>query len=228
MNRIWTLLFAVLLVAMGIFTILAFVPAHPASDLFWPAYGFTMAAFFLQIVLVRAAFKNADSLKKAFLGIPIVYAGLGYLAVQFILGLGGIFTPVVGSGLYVTLCAVLLGFFLVIILFAAIGREAIQGTEDGRGAKTLFMKSLLADAEILAGMIADAELKKGFAQLAETIRYSDPVSVPALAELEGRIRGQFAGLRGLIDANDPEAARKSCRDLRRLLEERNVKTKALK
>jgi hypothetical protein len=35
-------------------------------------------------------------------------------------------------------------------------------------------------------------------------------------------------LRGLIDAGDPEAAKKSCRDLRQLLEERNVKAKALK
>jgi hypothetical protein len=222
------LLGAILLIALLIFNIVVFSLPRGGGPAFWTGYGFTTAAFLLQILFVFLAFRNADSMKKAFLGLPLLYVGVAYLALQLVFGLVCIFVPVISKAVSLTVSAVLLGLYLIRAILAVIGKEAIQGVDDRTATATVFIKSLLADAEILRGGVDDPELRTSLNAVVEAIRYSDPMSGDALNVIEQQIRERFAELESTVAAEDKAAAIRLCETIKRLIAERGVKCKLLK
>ena len=85
-----------------------------------------------------------------------------------------------------------------------------------------FIKNLQVDMEILAGAEKDAKTKKALEQLAEKIRFSDPMSNEQLAVLEDKISLAVENLKSSDDKM------KIIEDLNLLLDERNRKCKILK
>ena len=90
------------------------------------------------------------------------------------------------------------------------------------------MKSFRADVEVVANLAKDEKLKRDFMALAEDARYSDPVSNPALTQLEEKLADSIAQARVMIEQDNTEEADKLCKSLKSLLMERNQKCKALK
>ncbi|MDR1329803.1 MAG: hypothetical protein LBK23_09410 [Oscillospiraceae bacterium] len=219
---------AILLIALLIFNIVVFSLPHGGGPAFWTGYGFTTAAFLLQILFVFLAFRNADSMKKVFLGLPLLYVGIAYLALQLVFGLICIFVPVISKSVSLAVSAVLLGLYLIRAILAVIGKEAIQGADDKTATATAFIKSLLANAEILRGGTDDPELRASLNTVVETIRYSDPMSCDALNVIEQQIQTQFAELKNAVAAGDKADALNLCGAIHRLLAERSVKCKSLK
>jgi hypothetical protein len=222
------LLGAILIIALLIFNIIVFALPHSGSSAFWIGYGFTTTAFLLQILFAFFAFRNADSMKKAFLGLPLLYVGLAYLAIQFVFGLVCIFVPIIGKSVSLTVSAVLLGLYLIRAILAVIGREAIQNTDDKTVESTAFIKSLLADAEILRGRADSPELRASLNTVVEAIRYSDPVSYDSLNVIEQHITEQFTELENAVAAGDKSEAIRLCGAMNQRLAERGIKCKSLK
>jgi hypothetical protein len=93
--------------------------------------------------------------------------------------------------------------------------------------KVFFIKSLQVDVEGLAAR-ASVDMKKPLKDLAETIRYSDPMSSPQLAAIENKIEARAALLAEAVDNNDGDAIKALCGELQQLFAERNRKCKILK
>jgi hypothetical protein len=71
-------------------------------------------------------------------------------------------------------------------------------------------------------------MKKTLKDLAETIRYSDPMSSPQLAAIENKIEAKAAALAEIVEKTDVDGAKTACNELQLLFADRNRKCKILK
>jgi hypothetical protein len=108
------------------------------------------------------------------------------------------------------------------LIGAEIGREEINRVEGKIEKKVFYIKSLQVDVELIAESETDPEIKKELFQLAEKIRFSDPMSNEILAEIEKEISDRIKELK-LAENKKPVIA-----TINALLMERNKKTKILK
>lgn len=88
--------------------------------------------------------------------------------------------------------------------------------------KTFFIKQVQTEIELLADAETDVATKSALTQLAEKIRYSDPMSNEQIADIEDRITEKIAELKASTDKT------KIINELNSLLDERNRKIKILK
>ena len=202
---------------------IAFVLPTQKTSAFWIAYAFTVLAFVAQLIIWRTAWKNAKSLKSKFLGLPIICVGYFYLVIQIIAfailaGTAGI----VPSWVAVIVCCVILGVAAVCLIATDAGRDEIERVEQKIQSKVSALKMLQIDVEMLAKTESDSEVKSKLIKLAEKIRYSDPMSLDALTELEGAIAGKVKELKTSADK------RSLIEEIDTLLSEQNAKCKVLK
>lgn len=194
----------------------------PKTAAFWVAYAFTVVAFAAQIFLWKTALGRSESLKSKFLGFPIVYIGVGYLVIQ-ILALA-VFRSIPALPVWsaVVVCMVITGVSAVCMIAADAGRGEIERVSAKVQKKVFYIRQLQADVEILADAETDAATKTALRQLAEKIRFSDPMSNEQIADIEERITEKIAELKSSTDKA------KVVNELNSLLDERNRKIRILK
>ena len=95
--------------------------------------------------------------------------------------------------------------------------EEIQAQDVRLKVNVAFMRDLQSKVNRMAAQCELAELR----QLSEDIRYSDPVSSDALAEIERDLAAAVDDLQAAVVDGDWQAARTLCRNASALLTERN-------
>lgn len=214
-----------LLISIAVFNVVSFVLPHKFNASFWTGYAFTMVAFLLQILFVYIAFGKADNIKKAFMGFSIAQLGMTYLVLQVIWGLVCMFMPNLFVFVAIIVSVILLGLYLIFIIAAVSGREMVNATEEKVKAKTFYIKSIQADIELLIEKTGDAILKKNLRDLADTVKYSDPMSSDALYTIESKIEAKAAELLYAVESGDTENTFSVITELQMLFSERNKKAK---
>jgi len=152
-----------------------------------------------------------------------------YLVIQVIVGLiemGLDFIPIPFQ-YGIALNTVLLGACLIGLITVEASKEEIERIDAQVKEKVFYIKSLQADVESLAGKASD-DMKKVLKDLAETIRYSDPMSSPQLAAIENKIEAKAAVLTEAVDNANGDAIKALCNELQQLFAERSRKCKVLK
>ena len=187
---------------------------------FWIAYIFTVVALAAQIVLWKRTFGHKE-LKSKFLGFPIVHIGIVYLIVQIAVLFVFVFAEKLPAWSALVTCTVIAAMAAIFMIAADVGRTEIERVEQKIKGKVFYIKNLQVDMEILAGAEKDVKTKKALEQLAEKIRFSDPMSNEQLAVLEDKI-----SLAENLKSSDDKM--KIIEDLNLLLDERNRKCKILK
>jgi hypothetical protein len=223
-NRL--LLVLATLVVLGIFNAISFAAPFTRGRNFWLGYGFSTLAVLLAAGMTLYAL-DREGIKSRFYGIPILYVTLLYLPVQ--LATGFVFMSLPFIPVYVTIItsALLLGLCLLGLIAVEAGNTELGRIDREVGKKVFYIKSLQSDIEGLAAGSRDGGLKKILSALAETIRYSDPMSSPELAGLEGSIT-EKAGELGRRIGEGGGNIEELCGELRELLAERNRRCKLLK
>ncbi len=107
-------------------------------------------------------------------------------------------------------------------------RNVVQDVSDNVRGSVQSIQTLKADVDIYIPQVTDPELKKALQKLSETIRYSDPMSNGAVADIEGQIMQNMNDLRVLIENNQNREAVQICRDIEVLFLQRNSLLKATK
>ena len=122
---------------------------------------------------------------------------------------------------------IILATYLVFafVMYAAQSNNAAQDHNDQKTVQK--MRLLESDVQGMMEESSDSDVKKALRELAEAIHYSDVVSLPGLADVEGRIAQNIAILQDELtdDAADPLARIET---LRRLLKERDRTAAILK
>lgn len=215
---------AVVSIIMAVFNVAAFVIPFAKSGGFWVGYIFATLAILLTAAVGLFAL-GREGIKSKFYGVPLVLVVWPYLIVQVIVSLLEMAIPAIPFKYEIVLNFVLLAVCLIGFISASMGKEEIERIDAAVKEKVFYIKSLQVDVETLAVKTQDEPFKKALMALAETIKYSDPMSSPKLASLENIIEGK---VRMLSDNADSESSIAICDELQQLLAERNRKCKIMK
>lgn len=213
--------YVILGILFALISIIAFAVPTVKTATFWIAYVFTAAAFAAQIIIWRTAL-GKETLKSKFLGFPVVHIGIVYTVIQVIAFAVFMFVPTLPAWSVIVVCSVIAGISAVCMISADAGRNEIERVEAKVQKKVFYIRELQADIELLADNETNADVKKALTQLAEKIRFSDPMSNEQLADLEDKISTKIEELK------TTSSQLEIITELNSLLDERNKKYKILK
>lgn len=214
--------YVILGILFVLISIIAFAVPTVKTATFWITYVFTAAAFAAQIVIWKTALGKGETLKSKFLGFPVVHIGIVYAVIQVIAFAVFMFVPTLPAWSAILVCSVIAGISAVCMISADAGRDEIERVEAKVQKKVFYIRELQADIELLADSETNADVKTALTQLAEKIRFSDPMSNEQLADLENKISIKAAELKTTTSKLE------IITELNSLLDERNKKCKFLK
>ena len=84
------------------------------------------------------------------------------------------------------------------------------------------------DVDVFIPQVSDPALKKALKKVSETIKYSDPMSNAAVADIEAQIMQTVNELRVNVENNRNAEAIQTCKDIEVLFMQRNSLLKATK
>jgi hypothetical protein len=173
---------------------------------------------------------DREGLKSKVYGVPLISVAWRYLVIQLIVGLLEMVLDLIPIPFQfgIAVNTILLGACLIGLITVEAAKEEVERIDEKIREKVFYIKSLQVDVESLAGKVSDDSLKKELKGLAETIRYSDPMSSPQLAPIENKIEARAAVLAEAVDNADGGAVKALCDELQQLFAERNRKCKILK
>ena len=214
--------YVILGILFALVSIIAFAVPTAKTATFWIAYAFTAAAFAAQIGIWKTALSKEETLKSKFLGFPVVHIGIVYAVIQVIAFAVFMFLPTLPTWSAIVVCSVIAGVSAVCMISADAGRNEIERVETKVQKKVFYIRELQADIELLADSETNADVKTALTQLAEKIRFSDPMSNEQLVDLENKISIKAAELKTTTSKLE------IITELNSLLDERNKKCKILK
>ena len=208
-------------ILFALISIIAFAVPTTKTATFWITYVFTAAAFAAQSLIWNKAL-GKETLKSKFLGFSVVHIGIVYTIIQTVAFAVFMVVPTLHTWIAIVVCSIIAGISVVCMIAADVGRNEIECVEAKVQKKVFYIRELQADVELLADAEMDTDTKAALTQLAEKIRFSDPMSSEHLADLEKQISTKVAELQ--TASNKLEIATV----LHSLLDERNKKCKIFK
>ena len=210
------------IILLGVFNLLAFTIFKVHTSVFWVSYAFMTVAFLVQLASMYLSFKEID-VETVFFGIPLASFSVYYLCVALVAGTIFLIFQKAGFTLAIVIQILILAAFLIIAIISLLSRDAVREMDHQLKDKVTNHKSVLVDIEMLAETSTDPELKVAILKLADTIRYSDPISTPEVEVVEQRIIRKISELRINIDNNQIKDAINGCKEIELLYLERNKK-----
>lgn len=215
----FALIYAIL---FGVFNLLVFTIFRTRTNVFWLSYAFMSIAFVVQILSMFLSFKTAD-VETAFFGIPLASFSIYYLCAALCVGAVFMLFQAAGFTLAMVIQLLILAAFLIIAIISLLSRDAVQAINDNIKQNVIEHKSILVDVEMLISSSPDPDLAHALTKLADTIKYSDPMSTSAVELVEQRIMRKLSELRIAVDNSQITDAMQACKDLEALYVERNKK-----
>ena len=224
----YAILWAILLV---LFNVIAFVsPGWIGYDkyvgAFWVGYVFIMVSFVGQLACAFVTLKETNA-TKLFYKFPIIRLSYTGLIVAFIVGgLCMLFYPL-KSWICILVCVITLAAAALPIVKASAAADAVAEIDEKVKEQTFFIKSLTVDAESLMARASTPESKAAAKEVYEAVRYSDPMSSPALASAETQITIKFNEFSAAV-VGGAEDVKTIADELVILIGDRNKKCRMLK
>lgn len=221
MNKNKVRFFAALGILFAVFTVIAFAVPFPHKPIFWLSYVFGVIALGAMLYAYPTAFAG-ESPRSKFYGFPIARIATIYLIAQLILSL-----LFMALGQWVPAWVAVL-LFMLLLAAAALGfiaadamRDEVERQDTVHKANVGVMRALQSKAAFIAGRCEDGETKKELDSFADALRFSDPVSSEALADIEENLTGLVEELGNAVMDKDYAAARSLCAKASSLLADRN-------
>ena len=206
------------LIVLTLYILTAFLVPFEKTATFWVSFVFTLAAFAVVAVSLYIAFIKAPDAKSRFYGFPIARIGVIYGLAQLVCGF--VFMALaacVPAWVAVLIYSIALGAAIIGLIGADAVAEEIHEMDVKLKKDVSLMRSLQSKAHQMAAQCDDAALKA----LAEELRYSDPVSADALAEIERDLAAIVDVLQSAVIDGDGAAIQQLCRRASAILAERN-------
>ena len=204
-----------------VLTVIAFTLPIAKTATFWTSYVFAVIALAVQIYAYPKAFEG-ESVKSKFYGFPIARITTIYLIAQLALSLicmlTGKWVPV---WIPLILSVVMLGAAAVGFIAAEGMRDEVERQDVVHKANVGTMRALQSKAVFITSQCEDASTKKALDAFAEALRFSDPVSSDALADVEENLTGLVEELGNAVLDKDYSAAQSLCTKASTLLADRN-------
>ena len=165
------------------------------SPVFWIAWSIAFPLQLLILAFFGFVKKWNSALTERTLLYPIIlFAAFAYLAVGFIF----MFAPIDSIKALIITEAIVTALYIVIFFIAKNNADYLTKSQAYTKQKVSFLRILKADVDDIALRASDPAFMAALNELSEKIRYSDPMSSPALAPYEAEISqlirsaGQYA------------------------------------
>lgn len=221
----WVLFFAA-------FNIIAFTaPALPLHEkytpTFWWGYALITVALIGQLLCTYFALKPENAAKR-FYKLPMITLSWTGIIVSFIVGVYCKFYTMLPDWLCLAICGVILALYAFAVFGTAAAAGIVEEKDAKLAAKTSFIKNLTAEASALIAHSQTADIKAECEKVYEAIRYSDPMSSDALADVEAQLADSFAEFSHAVNGGNTEEVGEIAARLLVLIGDRNAKCKAMK
>ncbi len=207
-----------LAILLVLYCLVVFLVPFAHTTVFWISFGFTLVAFFVTAVTLYSAVVKHSDAKSKFYGFPIAKIGVVYGIAQTVVSL---LFMALGQWLLVWVAILVYAIGLGATLLGLIGMDAMVDqihAQDQKLKKDVTrMRALQSRLNQMASLCDVPELK----QLADDIRYSDPVSSPALVQVENDLAAAVNDLESAVVENDSAIVAPLCRKASAILAERN-------
>ena len=220
-------------ICLAVFNVIVFVTPNEIAGVskfsgsFWVGYIFITVAFLAQLICAFFAFK-AKNLKKFFYNIPLISISYGGVIAMLVVGSVFMAIPVLPEWIAIIVCVIVLAFNVIAIIKATAAADIVSDIDEKIKTQTFFVKSLVVDAQSLMESAKTDALRAETRKVYEEIRYSDPMSNAALAEIDAHIKRQFNAFADAVASEDDELAKEAANALVEMVELRNQKCKLLK
>ena len=212
----------VLAIVLVVFSVVAFVLPFTKNGVFWLAYVMGVIAIAAQAYMLYTAFAKGESVKSKFYGYPVARIGVVYLAAQLVLSLiAMIAAPYLPVWIPVIVFVVMLGAAAIGFIATDAIRDEVERQDGKIKADVSYMRDLQSRVGALNAQLTDEELIAAVRELADALRYSDPVSKPELQEIEAELFSCVDELQRTALDGDKPAALALCKKATGVLAERN-------
>lgn len=194
---------------------------------FWVSYGGILLAFIGQLLCAYLTFKEENK-QKIFYNLPLIT--ISYFATLISVVLGAIFMviPSLPSYLGVIACVLVLGLNTISVIKAKAAADMVGFIENKVQNSTHFIKLLTIDLENLKEQAMSDPIKAEVKKVYEAVRYSDPISNDALADLESQIVEKYDALTQAVAQGNLGMVQAVAGEMIILINNRNKKCKLLK
>lgn len=124
--------YVILVLLFGLFNVFAFAIPSDKTSTFWVAYGFTVAMFCVEIIVLFMAFPKDHTPKKQFLSWPLICVGTAYFIIQTVLFFPFKLFPNVPSWIAVIVFSLVFGTALVCIIATKASTNLIKNYDETR------------------------------------------------------------------------------------------------
>lgn len=226
-KKSWIMTAVIYAIIFAVFNLLVFVIANEKNGVFWMSYAFMCIAFIVQIASMLLALRSLET-ETVFMGIPLASLSLYYFFAAIFVGAVFMFFQNAPFKLALVLQILILAIYVVIAIMALMSRNVVQDVNDNLKENVEAIKTLVVDVDVFIPQVNDPALKKSLKKLSETIKYSDPMSNAAVADIEEQIMQTVNELRINIENSRNAESIQTCKDIEVLFMQRNSLLKATK
>lgn len=209
-------------IVLVVYNVIAFVVPFAHTGVFWISYIFGLIAILVQFPLLYVAFRKENTPKSRFYGFPIAQIGTRYLYIQIIITLICMFWGKI-IPLWIVIVVDMIVLAMAVIGFVATDamRDEIERQDAELLNRVADMRAIQSKMSVLPGQCKGESITKVVTLFAEEIRYSDPVSSKATAEIEKDLSEVVNGLQQAVIEGDLENVEMLCKRGMVILSERN-------
>lgn len=205
-----------------VYHLVVFLIPFGKTAVFWVSYGFTLGGFAIGFFSIYVAFLKHPGAKSKFYGFPIARLGAIYLLVQVIACLVFMaLSAICPLWIPILLYGILMAAAILGLTAAEAVREEIHQQDQVLRTSVAAMRALQSKANQLPGLCRDPETLAAVKAFAEELRYSDPVSSPALATADADLTACVDELQQAALDSDEASVRTLLPKASALLAERN-------
>lgn len=197
------------------------------KPIFWISYALIAVAFAMQLVTAYM-FAKTNEKEKTFLKVPVLRIGYCAVVVSLVVGLAFMIFPILPAWIGAIVCLLVAGYFAIACVKASTVANVVADIDAKVKTKTAFMRMAVVEAENILARATTNEIKSEVKKVYETLKYSDPMSNPALDDIEQEIDNGLKELKKAVTSNDSAKVLSVTASILLNVKERNSKCKALK
>lgn len=221
----WIIISIIILI---VFNVIAFVAPFQKTSTFWVAYTFGVIAIILELLVNQKVQASGKTIKSRFYGWSLVIVASVYMVVQIIFSVFFMAASDISSRIAVIVYVLSTALCLIGLVSVESSNEIIEQIDMNTERKVFYIKSLESGLRLTAISCTDPDTKKNISDLAEEIRFSDPMSTDELFSIEQKITEKCNEIDSAVKSCEYDAANEKCDQARKLLDDRNEKCKLLK
>ena len=197
------------------------------KSVFWISYALITLSFIAQLITAYK-FVTDDNAEQIFLNVPLLRIGYMAIVVSIIVGIVFMIFPVLPAWIGAIVCLLVAGYFVIACVKASAVANVVANIAVKVKTKTAFMRMAIIEAENILSRATTNEIKSEVKTVYEALKYSDPMSNPALDDIEQEINNSLNELKNAVTNNDSVKVAAITTQLLLLIKERNSQCKVLK